>query len=148
MTMWVWVCFSISAKSLRFSFSKNAPIANGTCTRITARYAPLGTLLPSRAVWLAPTSVYPGCDLGHFVARTKLGGNLPMKDAIFGGLSPLSRNVKCDPFESVPICFQRIAHAIFHSALVLGVHHVDEIDYYQAADVSNSELAGDLVCSF
>ena len=34
--MWVLLCFSISARSGRFSFNKKAPIARGTCTRITA----------------------------------------------------------------------------------------------------------------
>ena len=34
--MCVLLCFSISARSRRFSFNKNAPIARGTCTRITA----------------------------------------------------------------------------------------------------------------
>ena len=44
--------------------------------------------------------------------------------------------------------FQRVAHAVFHFALIARRAHVDEIDHDQAADVAQAQLAGDLFRRF
>ena len=43
---------------------------------------------------------------------------------------------------------QRVAQAVFHFALVLGRFHVDEVDHDQAAEVAQTQLAGDFVGGF
>jgi len=43
---------------------------------------------------------------------------------------------------------QRIAHAVFDIALVLGAFHVDKVDDDQTADVAQTQLAGDFISGF
>ena len=44
--------------------------------------------------------------------------------------------------------FQRVAHAVFHFALIARRAHVDEVDHDQAADVAQAQLAGNLFRRF
>ena len=46
------------------------------------------------------------------------------------------------------INLQRVAYAGFYRALVASRQHIDEIDYDEAAHVTQPQLPGNLVCRF
>ena len=79
-------------------------------------------------------------------ARADFGGELGERRA-----QPLARHLhqaearNSAHLHARPVRLQRLAHFVFHGALIARRHHVDEVDDDQAAHVAQPQLAGDFL---